>query len=133
MMFSFFSKRGNRRRRIPQSSNSRRRKQNRFWVESLEARQMLSVNLGTINSIDVPGGKSVLVPLTGIDSSGGPIHYSFSASDFNVQLSLVSPTSKSIALNVTGTDNTNTPFSGTLVLHLFEDFAPRPPRGSSNW
>jgi cyclophilin family peptidyl-prolyl cis-trans isomerase len=86
---------------------------------------MLSVNLGVINNIQVPGGKSVLVPLTGLDSNGGPVSYSFSASDSNVQLSLVSPTSKSISLNVTGTDNTNTPFSGTIVLHLFEDLAPQ--------
>src|SRR5689334_19326847 len=124
MMFSYLAKRGNRRKRDPQSSSGRHRTRNRFWVESLEARQMLSVNLGAINNITVPGGKSVLVPLTGVDSHGDPIHYSFSASDFSVQLSLVSPSSKSIALNVAGTDNTNTPFTGTIVLHLFEDLAP---------
>jgi cyclophilin family peptidyl-prolyl cis-trans isomerase len=86
---------------------------------------MLSVTLGPINNIQVPGSKTVLVPLTGVDSGGGPINYTFSSSDTNVHLSLVSPTSKSIQLNVIGTDSSNNPFTGTLVLHLFEDLAPQ--------
>ena len=85
---------------------------------------MLSVNLGAINDIELPGGKSVLVPLTGTDSLGGPISYTFSASDANVQLSLVSTASKSLVLNVSGTDSSNNSYTGTLVLHLFEDLAP---------
>ncbi len=85
---------------------------------------MLSVTLGSLNDIQVPGGKSVLVPLTGVDTVGQPITYSFNSSDPNVQLSLVSPTSKSLVLNVTGTDSGNNAFTGTLVLHLFEDLAP---------
>ncbi len=125
MKFSFFSKRGSRWQQGSKSDKRLNRHRKRLWVESLEARQMLSVNLGSLGDIQVPGGKSVLVPLTGVDSNGGPISYSLSASDSNVQVSLVSPSSKSIVLSVTGTDNTNTPFSGTLVLHLFEDLAPQ--------
>ena len=85
---------------------------------------MLSVTLGSLNSIQVPGGKSVLVPLTSVDSHGGPVNYSFSSSNPAVQLSLVSPTSKSIVMNVSGTDSSNVPFTGTIVMHLFEDLAP---------
>jgi cyclophilin family peptidyl-prolyl cis-trans isomerase len=85
---------------------------------------MLSVNLGAINNIQVPGGKSVLVPLTGTDSLGGPISYSFNSTDANVQTSLVSTASKSVVLNVSGTDSSNNPYTGQIVLHLFEDLAP---------
>jgi cyclophilin family peptidyl-prolyl cis-trans isomerase len=85
---------------------------------------MLSVNLGALNNIQVPGGKSALVPLTGMDSNNGALTYSFQSSDPNVTVSLVSPGSKSLVLNVSGTDKNNQAFSGTLVLHLFEDLAP---------
>ena len=93
-------------------------------LEQLESREMLSVTLGSLNSIQVPGGKSVLVPLTSVDSHGGPVNYTFSSSNPAVQVSLVSPTSKSIVMNVSGTDSSNVPFTGTIVMHLFEDLAP---------
>jgi cyclophilin family peptidyl-prolyl cis-trans isomerase len=86
---------------------------------------MLSVSLGSLNNVQVPGGKSVLVPLTATDSLGGPVNYSFSSSDPSVQLSLVSTASKSLVLNVTGTDSSNSVYSGTIVMHLFEDLAPK--------
>src|ERR1700674_3070884 len=79
-------------------------------IEALESRQMLSVNLGPLNNIQVPGGKSVLVPLTGLDSNNGSLSYSFQSSDSNVTLSLVSPNSKSLQLNVSGTDKNNQAF-----------------------
>ena len=85
---------------------------------------MLSVNLGALNNIQVPGGKSVLVPLTGMDSNNAALNYSFQSSDPNVTVSLVSPGSKSLVLNVSGTDKNNQAFTGTLVLHLFEDLTP---------
>jgi len=88
-------------------------------------RQMLSVTLAPINSVQVPGGKTVLVPLTAIDSGGGPINFSVSSSNPAVQLSLVSTASMSIKLDVTGTGKDGNPFSGTLILHLFEDLAPK--------
>ena len=72
---------------------------------------MLSVSLGSLNDIQVPGGKSVLVPLTGTDSLGGPITYSSSSSDPSVETSLVSTASKSLELDVTGTDSSNNPYS----------------------
>ena len=75
--------------------------------------------------MDVPAGKSVLVPLAGTDAAGNPITYTASSSDPNITVSVVSPASKSIVLNVTGTDKkSGNAFSGQLVLHLFEDFAP---------
>ena len=95
-------------------------------LEQLEARQMMTVTLDPLHGIQVPGGQSVLVPLTGLDSGNGALTYSFSSSDpANVTLELVSPTSKSLKLNVSGTDKNGLAFTGTLVLHLFEDLTPQ--------
>jgi cyclophilin family peptidyl-prolyl cis-trans isomerase len=121
---SFFPIRSKARRGISEGKSRRKIFSRPLVFEPLETRQMLSVTLGPINSISVPGGKTVLVPLTGLDSGGGPINYTFSCLDPAVHLSLVSPTSKSLQLNVAGTDSSNNPFTGTLVLHLFEDLAP---------
>jgi cyclophilin family peptidyl-prolyl cis-trans isomerase len=124
MMFNLFpqgrfnKKRKNRRNGTPQRSLKK------LTIEWLEGRQMMSVNLGSLPNIQVPGGKSVLVPLTGIDSLNGPITYSFSATDPNVQMSIVSPTSKSVKFDVTGTDGNNQAFSGSIVVQLFEDLTP---------
>jgi cyclophilin family peptidyl-prolyl cis-trans isomerase len=85
---------------------------------------MLSVSLGSLNNVQVPGGKSVLVPLTTTNSLTSAVNYTFSSSDPSVQLSLVSTASKSLVLNVTGTDKSGSAFTGTIVMHLFEDLAP---------
>src|SRR5262249_12902575 len=100
---SFFSMQNKTRRDVSKGKSRRNILSRPLCFEPLETRQMLSVTLGPINSIQVPGGKTVLVPLTGLDSGGGPINYSFSSSDPAVQLSLVSPTSKSLQLSVAGT------------------------------
>ncbi len=98
----------------------------RSYLEQLELRQMLSVSLGSLHDIQVPGGQSVLVPLTGVDSLGGPISYSFEVSDLSAPLSLelVSPTSQSLELTVSGTDSNGQAFSDILIFHLFEDLTP---------
>lgn len=85
---------------------------------------MLSVTLGSLSDVEVPGGKSVLVPLNGVDSGGGAVTYSFSSTDPGIQVSLVSPTSKSLSIVVDGTDKDGNEFDGTLVLKLFDDLAP---------
>ena len=113
-----------RRRNSLHASRAQRRGFHSSRIELLETRQMLSVNLGALNNIQVPGGKSVLVPLTGMDSNNAALNYSFQSSDPNVTVSLVSPGSKSLVLNVSGTDKNNQAFTGTLVLHLFEDLTP---------
>jgi cyclophilin family peptidyl-prolyl cis-trans isomerase len=95
-----------------------------WGFEPLEQRQMLSVTLGSLHNVELPAGNSVLVPLTGLDSGGDPLTYEFTSSDPSVTLSLISPTSKSLVLNVTGTDSNDQSFSGTLIIHLFEDLAP---------
>ncbi len=82
------------------------------------------VTVNPIRNVQVPGGKSVLIPLNGTDAAGNPLTYTASSSDSNVTVEIVSPTSKSMKLTVSGTDKNNQAFSGTLILHLFEDLTP---------
>ncbi len=93
--------------------------------ERLEDRNMLSISFSPPNNVQQPGGKDVLVPLTSVDSSGLPVSYTFSSSDPNVGLSLVSPGTPSLELSIAGTDNTGTPYSGTLILKLFDSLTPQ--------
>ena len=86
---------------------------------------MLSINFDTLNNIQEPGGKDVLVPLTATDSAGLPVSYSFSSSDPNVSLSLVSPDTPSLRLSVSGTDTSGNAYSGTLILKLFDTLTPQ--------
>jgi cyclophilin family peptidyl-prolyl cis-trans isomerase len=95
-----------------------------YGTESFMLHVESNLTLDQPDDVSLPGTKSVLVPLTGIDSAGQPITYTFSSSDPDVQLALVSPQSKSLVLNVSGTDKDGNPFTGQLVLHLFEDLAP---------
>jgi cyclophilin family peptidyl-prolyl cis-trans isomerase len=123
-MRKLFSKRTRRHIAAANQRISKLRKGYPRRIEPLESRHLLSVTFPGLNDIQTPVGKYTLVPLSAFDSQGEPIHYSFSSDNANVQLALVSPASKSLVLNVSGTDNTDTAFSGTLVLHLFEDLSP---------
>ncbi len=111
----------------PDSKRPRRpieRAAGRRRFEQLEQREMLSITLNPINNVQQPGGKDVLVPLTAVDSGGLPISYSFSSSDSNLGLSVVSPGTPSLELSVDGTDKNGNPFSGTLILKLFDSLTP---------
>jgi cyclophilin family peptidyl-prolyl cis-trans isomerase len=115
---------GSSRHRRKSSVAARSKSSRTLRLEQLESRQMMSVNLGSLQNIQVPGGKSVLLPLTATNSLTSAVNYTFSSSDPTVQLSLVSTASKSLVLNVTGTDKNGVAFSGKIVMHLFEDLAP---------
>ncbi len=93
-------------------------------LEALESRHVMAVTLGSIFDIQVPDAHSVLVPLTGDDDDAGPIAYEFSSSDPSLTLALVSNSSRSLRLNVSGTDGDGGGFAGTLTIKLFEDLAP---------
>ncbi len=93
-----------------------------FGPAAVEADATLS--LAPIDNIEVPGTKSVLVPLAGFDSSGEPITYTFSSSNAAVQLALVSTNSQTLSIAFTGKDMDGSEFGGTIKLRLFEDLAP---------
>ncbi len=121
--FSFRRRATNRQPPRPRRSTQRTLGWSGF--EQLESRQMLTVTLAGLNDVQVPGGKDVLVPLTGTDSSGLPVQYSFSSSDPNVSLSLVSSGTPSLQLSVTGTDSSGSAYSGVIVIKLFDSLTPK--------
>ncbi|MCA9092271.1 MAG: peptidylprolyl isomerase [Planctomycetaceae bacterium] len=92
-------------------------------LECLESRQLLTVTLSPLTSPDLPAGKTLYVPLTGVDSGSADISYSVTSSDANVTASILSG-GQSIAMTVTGKDSQGNDFSGTLTFRLFETLSP---------
>jgi cyclophilin family peptidyl-prolyl cis-trans isomerase len=105
------------------SKNSPNERAN-FDTEAFTLQVSSTVTLADIEDIDVPGDKSVLVPLTGLDEQNQPVTYTFESSNDDVELELVSQQSQSIVLNVSGMDKDGNAFTGAIVLKLFEDLAP---------
>ena len=60
---------------------------------------MMSVNFGTIQNVEVPGSKTVLVPLSASDSGSAQINYTFDPVA-NLQMELLSQSSKSLKLHI---------------------------------
>jgi hypothetical protein len=87
--------------------------------------QAVEINLVTTNIV-VPAGRSFQMPLTGDDGTGGPVTFTVvSISNKSVLSAGISPAAnRSLVLDVSGVDATNAPFSGELVLQLFEDLTP---------
>jgi peptidyl-prolyl cis-trans isomerase B (cyclophilin B) len=97
----------------------------RLGFEMLESRQMMAVDFSSILNIEVPGSKTVFVPLTGSDNAGsGGITYVASSSNPNLAVSLQSTSSQSLKLHIKSTLGATTQFEGDLIFHLFEDVAP---------
>ncbi len=97
--------------------------------EQLEDRSMLTIlsmnvdGLQSDNSIQAPAGKDLMVPIVATDDGNDGITYSVTSSNSNVTVTPVSG-STYLTMNVSGTDNTNTPYSGTLTFKLFDSLTP---------
>jgi cyclophilin family peptidyl-prolyl cis-trans isomerase len=99
-------------------------------LEPLEDRQMLSITLTPSPSSVVggiatdPAGKTIVVPISGVDSNSLPIQYGTpTSSDPNISVSLV-PVTNYVDLNLTFKDSNNTQVTGDIVLALFGNSAP---------
>lgn len=108
-----------------QGSKGRRRwKSPDPHLECLESRQLLTVTLTPPASVpQLPAGKTLYVPLTGVDSGQAAISYSATSSDASVTASVLSG-GQSISMTVTGKDSQGSNFSGVLTFRLFETLAP---------
>lgn len=95
----------------------------RLNCESLELRDVPSVTLNAINDQSFPGGKDLLVPLTGADSAGQAITYSAISSNSSVSVTVESA-GTTIDLNVSGTRGDGASFSGDIIIRLFDNLAP---------
>ncbi len=86
-------------------------------------RDVPSVTIQSINDQSFPGGKDLLVPLSGTDTAGQAITYTVTSSNPSVAATVES-TGTTIDLNVSGTKGDGTSFAGDIVIRLFDSLAP---------
>jgi len=73
-------------------------------------------------NIAVPAGRTFQMPITASDPSGGRLTFKVVSIKPKALTGTFAPASnRSLLLNVTGVDATNTPFTGDIVLQLYED------------
>lgn len=105
--------------------NARRRnwKSADSCLESLETRHLLTVTVSPLAAPDLPAGKTLYVPITGVDSGQAAINYSVTSSNASVSASVLTG-GQSIQMTVTGKDSGGNTFTGTLTFRLFETLSP---------
>jgi cyclophilin family peptidyl-prolyl cis-trans isomerase len=80
----------------------------------------------TKTNIAIPAGRTFQMPITASDAGGGPLTFSVvSITPKKLTATFSSVTNRSLVFNVSGVDATNAPFTGDIVLQLFEDLTPR--------
>ncbi|CAN5552679.1 hypothetical protein BH11PLA2_BH11PLA2_05580 [soil metagenome] len=94
----------------------------RLRCETLEAREVPAVDLLNIANSDFPTNKPLFVPIT-VHTTDGDVTYTVSSSNSSVTAAVVNP-GRVLKLTVSGTNADSTPFTGVIVIQLFEDTAP---------
>src|ERR1700722_10822700 len=90
---------------------------------AVEARAV-SLTLEMTN-ITTFAGQTFQMPLTASDPDGMPLTFSATVSNKKAVTTAIAPRSnRSLFLNVSGVDGNNQPFTGDMVLQLFEDLVP---------
>lgn len=111
------------------SGNPRQQARRHGWktpdrqLECLESRQLLTVALSPLSAPELPAGKTLYVPLTGVDSGQAAVSYSVTSSNNSVTATILSG-GQSISMTVTGKDSQGNDFSGTMTFRLFETLSP---------
>ena len=96
----------------------------RFATEVLEIRTMLSVSLAPLIVNDLPNDKTEFIAANVTNTTpANQVSFNVSSSDPNVTATVLAG-GRSLDLNVSGVDHTNTPFTGDIVIRLFENLAP---------
>jgi cyclophilin family peptidyl-prolyl cis-trans isomerase len=88
-----------------------------LWTIPVRAIQLDLVT----NNVTMPSGRTFQMPLNGSDAGGGPLKYSVSIKNKSVTGTIAPATNRSVDFNVSGVDATNGPFTGDLILQLYED------------
>jgi cyclophilin family peptidyl-prolyl cis-trans isomerase len=108
----------------------------RACMEVLEERRLLANPvIDPIDDVRVPGGKTLIVPVTAADEDGDRLKYTVTSSNKNIKARLSnSSTWVKISFNVAaGSDATTQPaFSGDMVFQLFGKVAPNTVRSFAN-
>jgi cyclophilin family peptidyl-prolyl cis-trans isomerase len=83
----------------------------------------VSLTLWT-NNIAMPENRTFQLPITASDPDGQPLHFAATVSSKKVAAVFAPSSNRSLLIKVSGVDSNNNPFTGNLVLQLFEDLTP---------
>jgi cyclophilin family peptidyl-prolyl cis-trans isomerase len=112
--------------RSSRNTTQRRGLRARLFVEELAPR-FLPASIAPIADANTPTDKTFLAPLSIVSPSGDPVTFSVVSDNASVTATVLPGNNTdrhSLDLEVSGTDNTDTPFTGHLILQLFESEAP---------
>ncbi len=98
-------------------------RRSRLGLESLEAREVPAVALGTISQPQIPNDVPVFVPVNVTSVPAGAVTTTVTTDNANVTATLLTG-GRSVRFDVSGVDATGAPFSGSVTIRLFEDVAP---------
>jgi cyclophilin family peptidyl-prolyl cis-trans isomerase len=89
----------------------------------LEAREVPSVTLGTIDQPNIANDKPIYIPVNVTNTPNGSVTTTVSSDNANVTASVVTG-GQSIRFDVSGTDSNGVAFTGSITVRLFTDAAP---------
>jgi cyclophilin family peptidyl-prolyl cis-trans isomerase len=104
------------------TSSPRSHKSFKLGFDCLEDRLVMDVTLASITAPNILVGKDTLVPLSATDTLGLPLTYSVTSANSAIHANVITQ-GRTLVLDVTGGTGSSA-FSGTLKLHLFENWAP---------
>lgn len=77
------------------------------------------------DTVVMPENQTFQMPISASDPDGQPLRFDATVSDKKKVAAVFAPSSnRSLLINVSGVDSNNNPFTGNLVLQLFEDLTP---------
>ncbi len=95
----------------------------RLGLETLEAREVPAVVLGTISQPEIPNDVPVLVPVNVTNIPSGAVTTTVASDNANVSATVLTG-GRSVRFDISGVDSTGAPFNGSVTIRLFEDVAP---------
>ena len=102
---------------------STRRPAARLRLLELEAREVPSVTIADLPNQELFIDRPLFLPVTVTNTPNGPVTVTASSNTAQLKAEVVTG-GRTLVLTVSGTDNLNVAFTGTLTLRLFEDVAP---------
>src|SRR6516162_5023486 len=109
--------------RLRPATPTRNSRRARLRLVPLEGREVPTVVLNPITDSEIFSDRPLFVPVTPSNTPDGPVTVTAQSGNPNLTVQTVT-SGRSVRFDVTGTDNTGTPFSGSITIRLFESEAP---------
>ena len=88
-----------------------------------EPARAVTITLWT-NNIVMPENRTFQMPITASDADGQPLKFDATVSNKKLTAVFAPSTNRSLVINASGVDSNNNPFTGDMVLQLFDDLTP---------